>query len=224
MPDSRTTTPASEAFRAPGAPPLTWGETPAAFTSTSDAARPLPPSDVQVGLPLAREGEVRPGAADAQDALMTRVVRRAIDAYYDQPELRHTQRGAGPAGAAAMGSARRLLDFLTGRRAALAGRVPDDMPRPTLTSVRRVLHACRDEWLVEERLTNAARLAAEDAREHGLAAERMLVGLKRAWAELEEAQALPLTDARELLDSLVTLSIRAYYAPVAEVQPAAAAG
>jgi hypothetical protein len=85
------------------------------------------------------------------------------------------------------------------------------LSRSTLMTVRRVLHAYREGWLLEERLAAAARMAAEDARLHGVAAEGMLVALKREWAALEDARRLAALDASELLSRLVTLSIRAYY-------------
>ncbi len=93
------------------------------------------------------------------------------------------------------------------------------LSRSTLMTVRRVLHAYREGWLLEERLAAAARMAAEDARHRGVAAERlrgvaaerMLVALKREWAALDDARRLPPLDARELLNRLVPLSIRAFY-------------
>jgi hypothetical protein len=86
------------------------------------------------------------------------------------------------------------------------------LSRSTLMTVRRVLHAYREGWLLEERLAAAARMMAEDARMHGGAAEQMLVALEREWAALDDARRLPAHDARELLSRLVTLGIRAYYA------------
>jgi hypothetical protein len=80
-------------------------------------------------------------------------------------------------------------------------------------TLRRVLHAHREGWLRAERLAAAARMAAEDARLHGAGAAGMLVVLKREWAALEEVRAMSPLDARDLLDRLVTLSIRAYYQP-----------
>ena len=65
---------------------------------------------------------------------------------------------------------------------AAGGRAGDDaavLSRTTLMTVRRVLHAYREGWLLEERLVAAARMAAEDARLRGVPAERMLVALKR---------------------------------------------
>lgn len=85
--------------------------------------------------------------------------------------------------------------------------------RSTLMTVRRVLHAYREGWLLEARLAVAARMVADDARLRGAAAERMLVALKREWAALDDARRLPARDARELLNRLVTLSIRAFYPP-----------
>src|SRR5687768_4267736 len=83
--------------------------------------------------------------------------------------------------------------------------------RSTLMTVRRVLHAYREGWLLEARLVTAARMVADDARLRGVAAERMLVALKREWAALDDARRLPAPDARDLLNRLVTLSIRAFY-------------
>jgi hypothetical protein len=85
------------------------------------------------------------------------------------------------------------------------------LSRSTLMTLRRVLHAYREGWLLEERLAWAARMAAEDARLGGVTAERMLVALKREWAALDDVRNLAALDARALLSRLVTLSIRAYY-------------
>jgi hypothetical protein len=85
------------------------------------------------------------------------------------------------------------------------------LSRSALMTVRRVLHAYREGWLLEERLAAAARMAAEDARRRGVAAEGMLVALKREWAALDDARRLAVLDAQALLSRLVTLSIRAYY-------------
>jgi len=85
------------------------------------------------------------------------------------------------------------------------------LSRSTLMTVRRVLHAFREGWLLEERLATAARMAAEDARGRRLEAAEMLVALKREWAALDEVRRLPMHDARDLMSRLVTLSIRAYY-------------
>ena len=86
------------------------------------------------------------------------------------------------------------------------------LSRSTMMTVRRVVHAYREGWLLEERLGAAARMAAEDAHLHGVAAERMLVALKRAWGALGDVHRLPALEAQALLGRLVTLSIRAYYA------------
>jgi hypothetical protein len=90
---------------------------------------------------------------------------------------------------------------------------PDDavLSRSTLMTVRRVLHAYREGWLLEARLAAAARMIAEDARQRDVPAERMLVALKREWGALEEVRRMSPLDARELLDQLVTLGVRAYY-------------
>ena len=96
-----------------------------------------------------------------------------------------------------------------------ASSAPAAPSRTTLMTIRRVLHAYREGWLLEGRLAAAARMAAEDARQHGLSAERMLVALKQEWNGLEEARRLPALDARDLLSALISLTIRAYYDPIA---------
>jgi hypothetical protein len=101
-----------------------------------------------------------------------------------------------------------------GERAGHTGGVPTGavLSRTTLMTVRRVLHAYRDGWLLEGRLATAARMAAEDARQLGVAAERMLVTLERAWAGLDDVRRLSALDTQDLLRRLVTLTIDAYYA------------
>jgi hypothetical protein len=89
-------------------------------------------------------------------------------------------------------------------------------------TMRRVLHAYREGWLLEERLSAAAWMAAEDARHRGVAAERLLVALKREWGALQEVRRMSGVDARDLLNRLVTLSIRAYYEPAQPRCPAVA--
>lgn len=98
---------------------------------------------------------------------------------------------------------------------------PPVLSRSTLMTVRRVLHAHRDGWRLDERHAAAARMVADDARARGAPAEAMLIALKRAWAELEEVRQLPPLDARALLDNLVTLAIRALYAPSPSPSPQA---
>jgi hypothetical protein len=86
--------------------------------------------------------------------------------------------------------------------------------RTTLMTIRRVLHAYREGWLLEGRLAAAARMAAEDARQHGLTAERMLIALKQEWTAMEEARRLPAIDAHDLLSALISLTIKAYFDPI----------
>ncbi len=82
---------------------------------------------------------------------------------------------------------------------------------PTLALVRSVPAAALQGCLTDEHLRATARLVAEDARGQGLAAERLLVALKGAWAGLAEVRQLVAHDAQDLLDRLVSLCIRAYY-------------
>ena len=91
-------------------------------------------------------------------------------------------------------------------------RPADVLSRSTRMTIRRVLHALREGWLLDERLASAARMAAEDARRQGVGAAEMLVALKRGWAALDDVRQLPVPAARDVLNRLVTLSIRAYYA------------
>lgn len=94
------------------------------------------------------------------------------------------------------------------------------LSRSTLATLRRVLNAFRDGWVLEGRLGAVARMTADDARQRGLSAERMIVSLKGDWARLEEVRRLPPLDARDLLSRLVSLSIRAYYDAGGRASPA----
>lgn len=87
------------------------------------------------------------------------------------------------------------------------------LSRSTLMTVRRLLHAYREGWLLERRFAEAARMIAEDARLQDLAPEAMLIATKQAWAALDDVWRLSPLDARELLSRLVTLSVRDYYEP-----------
>ena len=93
----------------------------------------------------------------------------------------------------------------TDRRAATV------LSRSSVMTMRRVLHALRDGWLLEARVAAAARMVVEDARRLGLDAAGLLVALKREWAALDEVQRLSAFDARTLLNRVISLSIRAYY-------------
>ena len=82
---------------------------------------------------------------------------------------------------------------------------------PTLALVRSVPAAALEGVITDAHLRETARFVAEDARGQGLAVERLLVALKGVWAGLAEVRQLPAHDARDLLDQLVSLCIRAYY-------------
>src|SRR5438105_4936132 len=86
-----------------------------------------------------------------------------------------------------------------------------ELSRSTCVAVRRLMHAYREGWPLDGRLTTAARIVTEDARERRFPAAQMLVALKQAWAALDEVRSISPTDSRELLGRLVTLSIEAYY-------------
>ena len=98
------------------------------------------------------------------------------------------------------------------RAAAVAGERAV-VSRSTLMTLRRVLHAYREGWLLDDRLARAAHMAADDARRYNLRAERMLVLLKDEWGALEEVRRTPMLEARALLGRLITAFIAAYYAP-----------
>lgn len=72
--------------------------------------------------------------------------------------------------------------------------------------------AVAEQWIHGGLIAAAAQMAAEDARRSALPFARALVALKREWSHLPELRQLPITDAQDLLDQLVTASIRAYYA------------
>ena len=85
--------------------------------------------------------------------------------------------------------------------------------RSAVRPLRQFLNARRDGWVLETRLTRAADMVAAEACGCGLPAERMLVALKRTWWALDEVHGLQRIEAQEWLSRLVSLSIRAYYAP-----------
>lgn len=79
------------------------------------------------------------------------------------------------------------------------------------TRVRGIARVHRDPRLLANQVEHAARQTADDARSVGATAEHMIVALKRTWGESDEIRAVPPTIARQLLERLVTSSIRAYY-------------
>jgi hypothetical protein len=86
------------------------------------------------------------------------------------------------------------------------------LSRSTVLTLRRALNAYANGWMLEGRFRRAAAMIGEDARRHELLPERMLVGLKREWAALEEVQRLrPVPDRRDLLSTLVTYCIAEFY-------------
>ena len=65
----------------------------------------------------------------------------------------------------------------------------------------------------EDAVCESLDVLAREAHERKLYAERMLVALKRVWAEMAEVQAMPSEKERKrLLDRVVRLCIDAYYA------------
>jgi hypothetical protein len=97
-----------------------------------------------------------------------------------------------------------------GADAAGAGDARTVLSRTTLMTLRRVLHAFREGWLLEERLAAAARMAAEDARRRGLAAARLRAALEAEWASLDAVREVPARDAHALLGRLVAHAVAAY--------------
>jgi hypothetical protein len=172
---------------------------------------------------LARAAAVAEGWCDLTDLLVPQAIRWTREAY-----------AAGPAGSPAppcsrtaapeptmherrRTSRRRTSRRLWGPATPRRRRLPParTLSRTTRMSLRRVLHAYRDGWLPEARLAASAGMVAGDARRCGLPAARMLVALKAEWSALEEVRRLAMLEARgpaELLERLVTLAIRAYYA------------
>jgi hypothetical protein len=83
---------------------------------------------------------------------------------------------------------------------------------PTLALLRSLPTALAEQWIHGGLIAAAARMAAEDARRCALPFERVLITLKREWSSLAEVRQLPIPDARDLLNELVTACIKAYYA------------
>ena len=79
-------------------------------------------------------------------------------------------------------------------------------------TLRRVLHAFRDGWLLEERMDATARGAADDARRQALPAAALLDALDQAWDAMPEVRAFPEPVARRLRARLASACVRAYYA------------
>ena len=89
--------------------------------------------------------------------------------------------------------------------------LPGALSGASLLQLRRAIAMRGERPLPPEALGDVARSVAADAWAGGLAAEQMLVALKAAWLLEEAARRLPPQVARELLDRVVTLAIRAYY-------------
>jgi hypothetical protein len=54
----------------------------------------------------------------------------------------------------------------------------------------------------------------EDARARELQIEELLIGLKRVWASVAEAERVPRDQSARLLARLVTLCVEEFYAPL----------
>ena len=81
-------------------------------------------------------------------------------------------------------------------------------------AVRRVLHAYREGWVLDNRLRRAARAVAQDAHRRSAQAEQMLVAVKQEWAALPEVRALPPGDGlQELSSRFISLCIREFFSP-----------
>ena len=94
----------------------------------------------------------------------------------------------------------------------------------TVASLRRVLHAFRDGWMLESRLQATARMIADDAHRHHLPAERMLVALKHEWRGVSAVCDQGSHHAAlELQARLVSLCIRDYFATAGMARPAVVA-
>lgn len=78
--------------------------------------------------------------------------------------------------------------------------------------LRRLLHAHREGWMVDDLVGVAARLVVEDARQCGASIETALVALKQAWWALDETRGLALVGTQDLLARVVTSAIHGYFA------------
>ena len=89
---------------------------------------------------------------------------------------------------------------------------PSFLTRSTQMQLRRIVHAHREGWLLEDRIARVGAMIAEDAHGDEASPTELLVTLKRAWAGIDAVHALAPHDARDLLRLVVTASIHAYFA------------
>jgi len=90
-------------------------------------------------------------------------------------------------------------------------RAAPPLSRSTLALLRRVLHARREGWLLEDRLAQAAGAAVADARRQRTPAVQLAVALRRAWADVPDLSCVDPQGARDLLNHLVTACVHSYY-------------
>jgi hypothetical protein len=91
------------------------------------------------------------------------------------------------------------------------------MSGSTRQALLALLHPLGDEPSFDLQIRAAARLVAADARQQGLSPEAMLVLLKHSWHSMDSG--VPVTSQSDLLEPLVTLTIRAYYAASGNESP-----
>ena len=86
------------------------------------------------------------------------------------------------------------------------------LTRSTQMQLRRIVHAHREGWLLEDRIARVGAMVAEDAHRDEAPPTELLITVKRAWAGIDAVHALAPHDARDLLRLVVTACIHAYYA------------
>ena len=102
---------------------------------------------------------------------------------------------------------------------------PSFLTRSTHMQLRRIVHAHREGWLLEDRVERVGRMVAEDAHRDGASATQLLITLKRTWAAIDDVHGLLPQHARDLLRLVVTACVHAYYAePSADTSAARGAG
>ncbi|GAC1514765.1 MAG: hypothetical protein NVS1B4_03240 [Gemmatimonadaceae bacterium] len=93
-------------------------------------------------------------------------------------------------------------------------RPPGDLDPETIAAVQAALTRLQAGRDVSPELSGALRSMALEAREKQMRPERLLVTLKSIWARVPEVKRSGDSSAQaRMLESLVTLSIREYYAP-----------
>jgi len=92
---------------------------------------------------------------------------------------------------------------------------PPELHRATLDALQAALSRCLEGGDVEA-VRPVLRRVAREARERGLHAEQLLISLKDVWYAMPKVRQADVNEQQVLLQRLVTLCIREYYAADAD--------